>query len=1045
ISDVEGEFPIFGRLSIRPEIHCACGDGITGRIIVDGNEIWSQHIEPGDFLGVEFLINVSLNIGSTVDFAVDPCSVTGHCTETGSGGCDETRFTAVIGTDPAAPGAGGMVSEEGNIIMTNSVFWGNAPQQIIGSATATYCNIQGGWPGDGNIDVDPNLTPDGHLTSGSACIDAGDLDPKLMGHYEFEGDASDSSGHGNHGTFAGDAQTVSDPEKGLVLSLDGNGDYVYIGDLDLISAFTLAFWMKPYSLPDSLHSTVMKPWDFGCEFFGEEFYGYAGRGDDDWWVTISTTTSGTGEWYHVALTYDGSLLTLYIDGNSVASDSASHLSNDEPLIIGSWYGTGDYFDGLIDDVRLYDLALGAGDIPLVFLGADIDGEGRVIDANVDIGADEFLDTDGDGLPDWWELEYFGDPCAADPNADPDVDDINNLEEYELYSSHPNVPPLHVPGEFTYIQDAIDFAEDGDTVLVAPGTYTGPNNVDLDFTGGSIVLLGPNGPAETKIDCEYSGRGFDFHSGETPGAAVIGFTIMNGEADYGGGIRCEASAPQIRNCIITDCNASEEGGGIYCYASMPVLADLIISDCSPDGIWMKYGGAKIVGGVELVSNDVVADGVMLTGDGILGIESDVTLSLDDTRVRCHVFGPGTIQVSVGRELTFEHRAMIDLLNKPDSNANGQILCNGLLRLTDETTIFDARVYVSRASFEDEAIVLNSVINAEAGAPYGQFFIEDSVIVDINTIESNGDRYLDLDPTEYDVNNIRIDFINVDINEGVGGTHGGLFELRGTAGLVDINYCDPNNEFFCEAKSVPAFEPNNWTINQMELMEEAKLNLTNRFDFQYPYDSGGDYEVLYVKHLILGPDSVLNTAFNYLYYETLDKDPTARIVNVPLLGFSLNNITFDDKNDYLTRVKHNNSYAADDYRIHVERVTNEGPDPAGMMRMTNLERGITYVNARAKAFFAKSSEEEILILFEYLFCDPNGSGELVIYLSDVPELLDHSDPLRSEHYTEVARLGHPPVGRPGSAGSGRFGVFKMEVPAGNLNFVRGTRVEFELTGP
>ena len=133
-------------------------------------------------------------------------------------------------------------------------------------------------------------------------------------------------------------------------------------------------------------------------------------------------------------------------------------------------------------------------------------------------------------------------------------------------------------------------------------------------------------------------------------------------------------------------------------------------------------------------------------------------------------------------------------------------------------------------------------------------------------------------------------------------GGLFELRGNPELVTAS-CDANNEFFCQADTdtIQAFDPDNWTINRLELIEDAKLNLTNRFDFQYPYDDGGDDEALYIKELILGPGSVLNTAFQHIYYESLTMDPTAKIVNVPLLGFSLVNISFDDENDYLARVQ------------------------------------------------------------------------------------------------------------------------------------------------
>ena len=703
--------------------------------------------------------------------------------------------------------------------------------------------------------------------------------------------------------------------------------------------------------------------------------------------------------------------------------------------------------------------------------ADIDGDDRIINGRIDIGPDEFLDSDSDRLPDWWEHKYFCNPNIADHNADPDSDGLSNLQEYELYSSDPNTLPYYVDttnGNDNYdglsstaqgggvgpkktIQAGIDAADNGDTVLVAAGTYSGPGNRWIDFNSKLIVLSASDGPASTTIDCEnvYT-RAFNFHLGETPAAAVVGFTIINGLRDYGGAIVCLFSHPQIRNCVISDNTANVAGGGFYCYMSVFTLADCTISDNNPEGVWADYGGVRIKGIVELVSNDWVGNDLMFTGDGVIQMDSPVTLDLTDARIRCDISGPGTIQVQLNSELIIEGDAVVDLHHETDPDLNGQIICDGLLRLRDDATVIDAQIYVNRASFEDNAIILNSVITAEAGTPYGQFFIEDNVHIWLDRIVADGDRYLDLDPTEFDVNNIHIDFIDVNITEGIGSTQGGLFELRGAPGLVSSVSCDPNNEFFCQVvgpETIPPFDPNNWTINRLELVEEAKLNLTNRFDFQAPYDSGGEDETLYVKELILKPNSVLNTAFQHIYYETLDMDTTARVVNMPLLGFSLVNISFNDEIDYLTRVKHNNFQHLSNPvydRIHIERVEGSGPDPHGMMRMRTLKdldlQSPSYnqvIDARAKGTFAKASEENITIKFEYLFIEDSfDEAELVVYLSDDPQI--------SENLVEVARIRPPTQGRPGSIGSGRFADFFGIFSRGNLNFTRGTYVELKLRG-
>ena len=89
-------------------------------------------------------------------------------------------------------GGGGIFSHDStspstSLTVSNSILWGNSPNQIAGNSAVTFSDVQGGFPGIGNIDADPLFVdPDGaddivgtqddnlRLLPGSPCIDAGD-------------------------------------------------------------------------------------------------------------------------------------------------------------------------------------------------------------------------------------------------------------------------------------------------------------------------------------------------------------------------------------------------------------------------------------------------------------------------------------------------------------------------------------------------------------------------------------------------------------------------------------------------------------------------------------------------------------------------------------------------------------------------------------------------------------------------------------------------------------------------------------------------------
>ncbi|MBP7050944.1 MAG: leucine-rich repeat domain-containing protein [Phycisphaerae bacterium] len=155
--------------------------------------------------------------------------------------------------------------------------------------------------------------------------------------------------------------------------------------------------------------------------------------------------------------------------------------------------------------------------------------------------------------------------------------------------------------------------------------------------------------------------------------------------------------------------------------------------------------------------------------------------------------------------------------------------------------------------------------------------------------------------------------------------------------------------------------------------------------------------------------------------------------PVLGFSAGEIEVDDPNQFYYRVATNNTPEA----TFVERVTGVEPDPNGMVRMQVVEGE----PARTKGRFGRCSAARVLVRFEYLF-ETADAREIVVYLSDVPDLLDHDDPSRPEHYVEIGRVLAPPEGCPGSFGSGRFGVFEEWAFVEGLDLSNGTWVELEL---
>ena len=188
--------------------------------------------------------------------------------------------------------------------------------------------------------------------------------------------AYDRSGNSNDGTLTGGPT----PDRGIIgqaMSFDGVDDYISVADdssLRGMSELTISMWAKK-------GTADIKPvgyWDtdsYRYYIFREssgtlQFYTYTSGQ-----VGGSFSTGALDGWHHYVARYDGSEMSLYIDGVKDSttfsqSGNISNSSNATSLIIGAEYDETGNQDGSIDDVRIYDRALSSDEITRLYkLGA----------------------------------------------------------------------------------------------------------------------------------------------------------------------------------------------------------------------------------------------------------------------------------------------------------------------------------------------------------------------------------------------------------------------------------------------------------------------------------------------------------------------------------------------------------------------------------------------------------------------------------------------------------------------------------------------------
>ncbi|MFH1657193.1 MAG: LamG-like jellyroll fold domain-containing protein [bacterium] len=199
------------------------------------------------------------------------------------------------------------------------------------------------------------------------------LGADLVGEWTFDNDTTeDTSGWNNNG-FINGGVTFDDGVIGRAARFNGSTGYIEIDDsnsLDITDEITIELWVKFIGAAPSPYDNVINkdtwwgPWSIILEsnlrvkFSLSPDYSGARRGDGN-------KTIEAEKWHHIVLTGDTSYMEGFIDGELVLSmdqDISSIGTTDTPLYIGRQGTGGYYFEGYIDEVRIYNKSLSSAEI-----------------------------------------------------------------------------------------------------------------------------------------------------------------------------------------------------------------------------------------------------------------------------------------------------------------------------------------------------------------------------------------------------------------------------------------------------------------------------------------------------------------------------------------------------------------------------------------------------------------------------------------------------------------------------------------------------------
>ena len=374
---------------------------------------------------------------------------------------------------------------------------------------------------------------------------------------------------------------------------------------------------------------------------------------------------------------------------------------------------------------------------------------------------------------------------------------------------------YVPDNYKNLQTALDSVSEGDTVLVREGTYY----ENIKFNGKNIVMASlyfttndTSYISKTIIDGGRKASVITFQKDENNKTRFSGFTIQNGNSDFGCGIYLLSGSPLISHCIIRNniyipsllqdtgavppppppCGTTSMGGGIYCENSHAMISNCSIlnnSSINGGGIGCNYNSFPVV--IDCIIKNNIGGGVYfdeLNGSGAKFINSIISENYDGgvyvgymnhpSFINCDIINNHRFGISVNNQIYYKCKSNKQIKDSKDSvvrvinsiiwGDSISFICNGDekgILLVMFSCIKDSLPKKTKDSignlFKDP--LLTSDLQLNSNSPCVNAGIPDTIGFNLPSKDLSGkarisDKRIDMGAYEYQVLDLSPEFLN-----------------------------------------------------------------------------------------------------------------------------------------------------------------------------------------------------------------------------------------------------------------------------------------------